>query len=430
MAVSDTRSERRERVEQVFASLPERYLGAEDGFEATYQVILGDLGRRWEIQVSPARCTVRPAPTRRPDVVIGTDSDTWLALREGRLSGVDAFARRLLYARGDLDLAMGFEGLFRLPDDRPPLLRMHEVRVRDARISTVTAGQGPRHAILLHGLGSSKASFFETISTLAERYRVHAIDLPGFGSSSKPLMARYDARYFARAVLRFMDALAIDSAHVVGNSMGGRVALEMALSKPARVRGLGLLAPALAFRRGREWAPLVRVLRPELAAIPHPARESIVRGRLYSMFADPGRLDPATADVVTDEFLRTYRQHAARVALAKSARNIYLERPFGRDGFWTRLPSLERPALFVWGAQDTLVPAGFGRHVAEAVPDAEQITLDNCGHVPQVEHPERTSGALRRFLAEVDATAGRRPATRRPSRVAEARTGRLAGHGG
>ena len=92
-----------------------------EGFDSTYQVKLGDVGRTWEVQATEDRCVVRTSPTREPDVVIGTDAATWLALREGRLSGLDAFALRRLYARGDLDRAVGFEGLFHLPGGRPPL---------------------------------------------------------------------------------------------------------------------------------------------------------------------------------------------------------------------------------------------------------------------------------------------------------------------
>ena len=101
-----------------------------------------------------------------------------------------------------------------------------------ARISTLTAGDGPADAILIHGLGGNKTSFFETVSALSPDYTVHAIDLPGFGSSSKPTRAPYDAAWFARSVLRFMDALEIERAHLVGNSMGGRVAIEMGLTGP------------------------------------------------------------------------------------------------------------------------------------------------------------------------------------------------------
>ena len=193
------------RVEEAFSSLPDRYLGGEEGREGTIQVRLLDLGRTWEVELHPDRCKVRTTPSRRPDVVIGTDASTWLALREGRLSGLDAFQQRRLWARGDLDQAVGFEGRFKLPDDRPPLLRMHDVRVRGARISCLTAGAGREHAILIHGLGGAKSSFFETVAALSPDYTVHAIDLPGFGSSSKPLGARSGAS--SRAVSTWTSAI-------------------------------------------------------------------------------------------------------------------------------------------------------------------------------------------------------------------------------
>lgn len=382
------------RVEDAFASLPERYLGAEPGFDATYQVRLGDVGRTWEVRATSERCAVRTSPTREPDVVIGTDAATWLALREGRLSGLDAFAGRRLYARGDLDLAVGFEGLFRLPGGRPPLLRVHDVAVKGATLSTVSAGNGPQEVVCLHGLGGNKTSFFDTVSALTPEHSVHALDLPGFGSSSKSARAGYDAPFFARAVVRFLDAMEIDRAHLVGNSMGGRVALEIAFSEPDRVSSLSLLAPALAFRRRRGFVPLVRMMRPELAAIPHPLSPDQVRSRFWSMFARPERLDPSVADIACDEFCRTYRSRAARIAFFAALRNIYLDAPYGERGFWTRLAELAPPALFVWGDSDRLVPAAFSRHVAEALPRAAQVTLPECGHVPQVELPERTNELL------------------------------------
>ena len=417
-------AQRLERVKEAFASLPQRYLGAEPGFEATYQVRLGDIGRTWEVRASADRCVVRPSPTSEPDVVIGTDAATWLALREGRLSGLDAFARRSLYARGDLDLAVGFEGLFRLPGERPPLVRVHEVTAEGATMSTVSAGSGAEHVVCLHGLGGNKTSFFDTVAALTPERRVHALDLPGFGSSSKPARAPYDAAFFAGSVLGFMDAMGIARTHLVGNSMGGRVALEVALEAPDRVSSLSLLAPALAFRRRRELVPLVRLLRPELAAIPHPLRAQQVRTRFWSMFARPERLDPAVADIACEEFLRTYRTRSARIAFYAALRNIYLDPPYGDDGFWTRLGGMRLPALFVWGDSDRLVPAGFAGPVADALPDAEQVLLPECGHVPQVELPERTNGLIAEHIEAATPNASaprrrrgnvRRAARRRPA---------------
>jgi pimeloyl-ACP methyl ester carboxylesterase len=398
------------RVAAAFRTLPSRYLGADPGFDATYQVRLGDVGRTWEVRARGERCQVRPSPSRDPDVVIGSDAGTWIGLREGRLSGLDAFAQRRLYASGDLDLALAFEGLFHLPGGRPPLLRIADVEVPGATIRSIVSGDGPQHAICLHGLGSNKTSFFETVSALAPEHTVHAIDLPGFGGSSKPARASYDARYFARAVLGYMEAMDIQRAHLLGNSMGGRIALEVALAEPDRATTVSLLAPALAFRKRRELVPLVKLIRPELAAIPHPIRAARVRAYFWGLFARPERLDPAAAEVAADEFCRTYRERSARIAFFAALRNIYLDPPHGKRGLWTRLADLRPPALFVWGDQDRLVPVSFARHVGEALPSARQVVLPDCGHVPQVELAERTNGLIRDHIGAATESRSRRAA--------------------
>jgi pimeloyl-ACP methyl ester carboxylesterase len=282
--------------------------------------------------------------------------------------------------------------------------------VRGTTIRSLISGDGGDHVICLHGLGSNKASFFETVSALTPEHTVHAIDLPGFGASSKPARAGYDAAYFARAVLGYMDASGLDRAHLVGNSMGGRVALEVALGEPDRVRSAALLSPALAFRKRRALVPLVRLVRPELAAIPHPIRAAQIRAQFWSLFARPDRLDPAAADVAADEFCRTYRSRSARIAFLAALRNIYLDAPHGKSGLWTRLAALRPPALFVWGQRDRLVPTAFARHVAEVLPSATQIVLPDCGHVPQVELADRTNALIREHIAAADEARSRQAA--------------------
>ncbi|GAC1581149.1 MAG: hypothetical protein NVS3B18_14760 [Candidatus Dormibacteria bacterium] len=392
-----------------FRSLPDRYLGADPGFDATYQVRIGDLGRTWEIRCSSHTARVRQGATRRrPDVTLATDAATWLALRAGDLSGIAAFEQRRLSVRGNLDYAVGFEGMFRLPGGRPPLLQIHDVRARRQRISTLTMGHGP-DVMLLHGLGGTRASFFETAAALSQRYRVHAPDLPGFGASSKPARGGYSARWFAEHMLAMMDAQGIETAHVVGNSMGGRIAIEMGLIAPERVRGLGLLCPAVAWVK-RDFHPVVRLLRPEFGLLPHGFSRGTVQSQFWSMFHDRDLIDPAVADVMVGEFRRIYHSAGARYAFLSSARNIYLEAPYGANGFYPRLAQLSRPVLFAWGTHDRLVPPAFRRHVARWLPSAEQITLENCGHVPQVECAERTNGLLMEFFARAEAAEAVRPA--------------------
>ncbi len=390
-------------VDEAFRSLPDRYLGADPEFDSTYHIRLCDLGHIWEVRCTSRAARVRKGATRRePNVTIETDVATWMRLREGELSGIEAFQRRLLSVRGNLDHAVAFEGLFRLPNGRPPLLQIYDVPVGRHRISTLTMGNGP-DVLLLHGLGGTRASLFDTAAALSRSYRVHAPDLPGFGSSSKPTLGAYNARWFAEIMMGFMDQRDLEEVRIVGNSMGGRVAIEMGLIAPERVAALALLCPAVAWVR-RGLHPIVRLLRPEFGLLPHAFRRSTVASQFWSIFHDRDVIDPAVGDLMVDEFRRIYHSPGARLAFLASARNIYLEAPFGRDGFYPRLAKLAPPALFVWGGQDKIVPATFGRHVHKWLPDAPQVTIESCGHVPQVECADECNALIERFFARAQRT--------------------------
>jgi pimeloyl-ACP methyl ester carboxylesterase len=261
----------------------------------------------------------------------------------------------------------------------------------------------------VHGLGATKGSFLPTVVGLSSRFRTIALDLPGFGDSSKPIAAAYDAGFFAATCIELLDALGLERVHVIGNSLGGRVALEIALRHPDRVDRLALLAPALAWRRPRPWAPLLRLTRPELGLVqiaPRGVVEAIVRPLV------PGA-DEGWRAAGVDEFLRSYLTPAGRAAFYAAARHIYLDEPHGKDGFWPRLAALRADALFVWGRQDRLVPIAFARHVADAVPHARQLELD-CGHVPQIERPAQTNAAISAFLTDAATSAPRTIPVRSP----------------
>jgi pimeloyl-ACP methyl ester carboxylesterase len=390
-------------VQAAFRSLPERYLGARPGFDATFHIILGDIGHMWEVRCTAQTARVRKGASRRQaDVIIDTTADTWMRLREGEFSGLDAFRARRLTVRGNLDYAIAFEGLFHLAGGRPPLLSIYDVPVGRQRISTLSMGSGP-DVLLIHGLGGTRASMFDLASTLSHHYRVHAIDLPGFGSSTKPRLGGYNASWFAEHMLGLLDELEISSAHIVGNSMGGRIGIEVGLTAPERVRSLGLLTPAVAWLH-RGLHPVVRLLRPELGLLPHSFSHRTVAAQFWGIFHDRDAIDPGVADVIVSEFRRIYQSAGARYAFLASGRSIYLEKPLGKGGFYPRLSELEPPALFVWGEHDPLVPPAFGRHVARWLPSAEQVIVPGCGHVPQVERPEETDQLLEGFFARVESS--------------------------
>ena len=346
----------------------------------------------WDVVLGSGRPTLRPAERVRADAVLQADSETWTRLADDLSGGMEAFQAGRLTVRRDLHLGVGFLAAT-APDTGPGRLRFCQVQTKVAETSYMEAGEG-RPVVMLHGLGATKASFLPTVAALTDSHRAIALDLPGFGDSGKPLRAAYDPAFFARSVVAFLDAMGLDRVDLVGNSMGGRAALEVALSAPERVNRLILLTPSLAWKRSRRWATPLRLVQPRLGFIqPAPRRivEAIVRNVV------PGGHEDWTAAGI-DEFLRSYLSPRGRAAFYSAARNIYLEEPYGPNGFWTRLPRLEPDSLFVWGEHDEMVPKAFARHVAEAVPDAEHLLLP-CGHVPQLELPGETHAAMLSFLA-------------------------------
>ena len=348
-------------------------------------------GEAWDALLERGAARLVPADGDA-DATITADSQTWAAIADDVGDGMRAFRLGRLAVRRNIHVGVGFLAATSGVSE-PGRLRFRTVVTRRARLSTLEAGVGPA-VVAFHGLGGTKGSFLLTVAALAERFRVIAVDLPGFGDSDKPIGAAYDARFFAAVMIDLLDALELERADLIGNSLGGRVALEVALLDPERVGRLVLLAPSLAWRRSRRWAPALRLVRPELGLVQLVPRAA-VRTVVHRLI--PGA-DAGWTAAGVDEFLRAYLTPAGRAAFYAAARQIYLEAPQGKDGFWPRLRELQPDALFIWGRRDTLVPIAFARHVAEALPEARHVELD-CGHVPQMERPRQTHEAVAAFLA-------------------------------
>jgi pimeloyl-ACP methyl ester carboxylesterase len=339
-------------------------------------------------------------PSFESDTTIRTTAMVIRDVFEARRPGYDAFLKGELEVRGNLSLALELESMFAhatpSTDGWP-----RTIHVMAGRLRWSVLAAGPLDApplLLLHGLGATKASFLPTLADLSRDFRVYACDLLGFGDSAKPV-ASYDAPWFAARVRDLLDALGIGTAGLIGNSMGGRIAIETALRHPDRVRGIVLLCPALAFLRFRQFVPVVRFLRPELSLVPVRPRRSTVLTTMRGIMAHPEKIPASWFEAGVDEFFRVYAKPRGRMAFYAAARNIYLDEPNGQTGFWTRLATLRVPAHFVFGRLDPLIPAGFAPRVADAVPKAGVEVFEDCGHVPQFEQPERTNDLARALLS-------------------------------
>jgi len=354
----------------------------------------------WTVHLNEGRVRLSRGAVAKPRATVTADPAILAAVLEGRLSGVEAFLSHGLVVRGDLALALQMDGAFDV-GIRPvthPVARVRKVLgVRSAYLEA-----GPRDAppvVLLHGLGATNASMLPLLADLSHDHRVIAPDFPGFGASGAPHW-RYRATDLARWLDAFLTVVDARPAALVGNSLGGRVALEIGMTAPSAVTRMVLLCPSPAFRRMRQFTPLVRLLPPDAVVPPMPMPHRAVVMGIRTMFSKPDRLAPTWYDAAADEHRRVMKDYRHRRAFFACLKQIYMEEAFGDHGFWDRLPRMQTPALFIWGDRDRLVPASFERHVLAAVPNAESVCLPDSGHVPQFEHPEETARLTRAFLDE------------------------------
>ena len=271
-----------------------------------------------------------------------------------------------------------------------------DVEVEGLPIRYLTAGSGPP-LVLLHGAGDNSLDWRWIISDLAATHRVYAPDLPGSPDSARPAVD-YSPAFFERSVVAFVDALDMGRATFVGNSLGGLIALRLALSEPARVTGLVLIDSA---GLGREVNPAftsVNVPGPFEAAIPFwrtpVGAYQRAWGRTALLFAHPPGSVPRQwlAEQCRLALLSGYLE--AHVSVLRA-----LVSPLGqREVLVDRLPSLEIPTLVVWGARDRVFPESQAREAVAHLPEGSLAVIPDCGHMPHVECPDRFLAALSVFL--------------------------------
>lgn len=259
-------------------------------------------------------------------------------------------------------------------------------------------GSGPP-VVMFHGYADSADTWRLTLAELARLdQRAVAVDLPGFGDAedldSGPILPQLDA--FALDAIRYAAGNASEPAVLVGNSLGGCVALRAAAEHGARVAGVLAAAPAglqmsrLLFLVERD--PILR----SLLAIPAPVPGAVLRAavaRLYVQlaFAPKHQVDPK----VISTFSSHHRQRARVASLLEIAHRML---PELRDAL--PLDRVRTPLLLVWGDRDRLLFHGSAQQILDAVPGSRLELLPGVGHCPQVEAPERFSELLTGFLAE------------------------------
>ena len=259
-----------------------------------------------------------------------------------------------------------------------------------ARMHYVSRGANGSPVILVHGLMDSAEQWRKNIDALAQTHRVWAIDLIGFGFSSRVTTPTYSMKMFARSIREFMDAQSIARASIVGHSLGGAIALEFAYDYSARVDKLVLIAPATYLLQFRPELKLAR----RLPVVPRAligwtmtnrhARERALRDAL----GDPAHFDPT-------ELAR--RVQPMRVKGTADALVAMLGSPHGSD-LPQNMDRITAPTLILWGDQDRAVPLRHGHYHAGALPNAKLVSIEKAGHIPQFEYPDVVNELMLEFL--------------------------------
>ncbi len=289
-----------------------------------------------------------------------------------------------------------------------PKLQSAVLGVGALKLHHTYGGRGAPPILFVHGLGSS--GYIEwrfNLPFFARKHRVLAPDLPGFGRTDKPRTAKYGISYFARSLERYLDAIGVRRAVVVGASMGGRVALELALeyqtrvSKLVLVNSLGLGRPRVQF-----FYPLMLLPRVGEAAM-RVAREAVSRvppAVIRRWAARYGRITTDLERMVDDAYLADLREMLAAEGYAEAylATVRSMASPaalFGMHDLSGRLGELRMPVMLVWGADDPLFPVTHATRAHSLLPSSRLAVIDGAGHTPQSERPDEFNRAVGDFLA-------------------------------
>lgn len=305
---------------------------------------------------------------------------------------------------GSILLVLLLVGPFLVPI--PPLENTHPpqdlagprsqfMELRGLDVHVVEVGEGEPVFLLLHGFGASTYSWREVIDPLAEGGKVIAYDRPAFGLTERVLTWEGENPYSPESqvemTLDLMDAFGVEKAVLIGNSAGGTVAMSFALQHPDRVAGLILVDAAIYAGGGSPgWVrPLLHT--PQMDHLgPLLARTIATRGEA---FLETAYHNPS---LVTEEVMAGYKRplqvedwDRALWELTKASRPLQLDRHVDR---------IAVPTLVITGDDDRIVPPEDSLRLAEEIPGAHLVVIEDCGHLPQEECPGEFLEAVRGFV--------------------------------
>jgi len=270
---------------------------------------------------------------------------------------------------------------------------LRTIEVEGAQINYAEIGSGPA-IVFVHGLGGCWQNWLENMPRMAELgYRAIALDLPGFGASPMPPW-EISVPGYGRLLGDFRAALDVAACTLVGNSMGGFIAAEVAAGEPGWIDRLVLVSAAGISHATMRRGPVIAGARVSVATNPLLRRIDLVSMRR------PGLRQVAFGKVMRhpERLPRQLLIEFMAPALGAPAFMPAIAALTGYD-LLDRLRRIRVPTLVVWGRDDLVVPAADAAGYVERIAGAELVVFDDCGHVPMAERPTRFNRLLARFCA-------------------------------
>ncbi|MCC3462742.1 MAG: alpha/beta fold hydrolase [Oscillatoriales cyanobacterium] len=275
----------------------------------------------------------------------------------------------------------------KLPEDQ-------YIRVGVIKTRYWSAGTKGSPLILLHGGGSSIEVWTYNFDALAQNHQVYAFDMVGSGLSDKPELP-YSLDYQVQFLTDFMNALNIDKANIIANSMGGGIILKFALKYPERIGKIVLIS---SLGLGKEISIYHRFLAavPVIAKFAQPSRfgaKLMLKKNVYNPKAIP-------SEWVENSFQRFKMpgRKQALISILKTNLNLGGVREEVFMPIVQQLAHIRAPTLIIWGNQDAVLPVTHAHIANKYIPNTSLHIFDKCGHWPHVEYPQKFNQLVLKFL--------------------------------
>ncbi len=266
------------------------------------------------------------------------------------------------------------------PVSNIPLPEPKTAMVKGRKLVYYEQGQGSV-VILLHGLGADSHHWAANIGPLSSTFHVIALDQIGYGKSDKPVM-HYSVPNFTEYLAGFMEALNIPKASLVGNSLGGWIALDFTIRHPDRVEKLVLVDAA-----GLHPTSPLRM--------PKGGWKDLTPFNTHWFF---DLMEANKAWATTDLGPQGFERHAKNGDSYTIASSV-AEMVVGREFEDKKLDKVQTPTLIVWGRDDMLIPLAMGEHFNKGIAGSQLIVIEGTGHIPMVGKPDEFNPLVQKFLS-------------------------------